>query len=504
MSAITNRSTPPNTVVGPIAFTVSDVETAASNLIVTAVSSDTNLVTAGGLALAGTDTNRTLTITPVTNRSGFTTITVTVLDESGKFFSRSFLLTVEGFADIAAGLSPIVGPVTWGDFDNDGKLDLVNGNTVYRNLGNGVFTNIGVSMPYNEGFGGWGDYNGDGNLDLLVIGGNGCKVYRTDGNGNFTDINAGLPAAVSSRQSGAWGDFDNDGDPDLIISGASFTRVYRNTGTNTFTDIGAGLPTVANGSVAWCDYDKDGDQDILLAGNGLMRIYRNNGNGTFTDAALGLPAMYYASVAWGDFDNDGWPDIAVCGSTNNTVGGVVTRIYHSYAGATRTFTNLYPTAALGLVGVWKGTVAWGDFDNDGDLDLLVTGETTNSVPFTKIYRNDNGTFVDSGFTLPALKNTFAAWGDFDNDGSLDLALSGNDATSASIARIYRNYSNGVSNTPPNAPSNLTNVVFRKSVRLSWNTPTDANQPAGLSYNLRVGTSPGSGNILSPLSDAGGT
>jgi hypothetical protein len=89
------------------------------------------------------------------------------------------------------------------------------------------------------------------------------------------------------------------------------------------------------------------------------------------------------------------------------------------------------------------------------------------------------------------------------DGSLDLALSGNDATSAFIARIYRNYSNGVSNAPPGAPSNLTNVVFRKSVRLSWNTPTDANQPAGLSYNLRVGTSPGSGNIVSPLSDSSG-
>ncbi len=504
-SVITNRSAPPNTVIGPISFTVSDGETPASNLVVTVTSSDTNLVPNADLVLAGADTNRNLTITPVTNRSGSVTITLAAVDESGQVGSRSFLLTLERFADLAAGLSGSVGPVVWGDFDNDGDLDLVKGNLAYRNLGGGVFSNLAVNLPYNEGFGGWDDFNRDGNLDLLLVGANACKVYRTDGNGNFTDSNAGLPAAITVRQTGDWGDFDNDGDPDLALATVSFTRIYRNNGTN-FTDINAGLPAAGDGSVAWGDFDQDGDLDLLLAGNNSLRVYRNNGNGTFSDLGLNLPGVYNASVGWGDFDNDGWPDFAVCGSTNNAVIGVVTRIYRNTllpTAGSRQFTNFIPVAAQGPVGVWKGVVAWADYDNDGDLDLLTTGETTNSFPRTRIYRNDNGAFVDSGANLPGLKNSFAAWGDFDNDGYLDLALSGNDFASAPVARIYRNFPGGSPNVPPNSPTGLTNVVSGKSARLTWTAATDANQPAGLSYNLRVGTAPGTGDIVSPLAGATG-
>jgi hypothetical protein len=508
ISAITNRSTPPNTNTGPISFTVNDAETAASNLIVTVTSSDTNLVPTAGLVLAGTDGDRSLTITPVTNRSGAVTITIVALDESGQIGGRSFVLTVERFGEIAAGLTSAGGPVAWGDFDNDGRLDLANGPTVYRNIGNNIFTNIGVILAYNDGVAGWADYDNDDNLDLLAVGPNGCVIYRTDGNGNFTDIGAGLPAAGLSRQSGAWGDYDNDGDFDILLATGSFTRIYRNNGTNIFTDIAAGLPAAGYGAAAWADYDRDGDLDILLAGNGLLRLYRNNGNGSFTDLSLGQPGLYYASAAWGDYDNDGYLDFVVAGSTNNGVSGVVTRIYHSttnVAGAGRVFTSLYPVATQGPVGTWKGTVTWGDYDNDGDLDLLVTGQITNSAPLTKVYRNDNGNFVDSGHALPALRGSYAAWGDFDGDGNLDLAVSGVNASSDMVSRIFRNFPTVAANTnlPPNAPAGLTNVVAGKSVRLSWTAATDANQAAGLTYNLRLGSTPGAGNIVNPLSHPDG-
>jgi hypothetical protein len=183
---------------------------------------------------------------------------------------------------------------------------------------------------------------------------------------------------------------------------------------------------------------------------------------------------------------------------------VVTRIYHSttnVAGAGRVFTNLYPVAAQGPVGVWKGAVAWGDYDNDNDLDLLVTGQTTNNFPFTKVYRNNNGSFVDSGHALPALRSSFAAWGDYNFDGNLDLALSGLNASSEVVSHIYRNFPTPAADPKlePYAPAGLTNVVTGKSVRLSWTAPAGPGPSAGLTYNLRLGTSPGAANIVNPLS-----
>ncbi|MCX7722708.1 MAG: FG-GAP-like repeat-containing protein, partial [Verrucomicrobiae bacterium] len=506
ISAITNRSAPPNAVVGPIAFTVSDPETAASDLVLAAYSSNTNLVPNENLLLGGSGTNRTLTIIPTTNRSGVTTITILATDENGETGSRSFTLRIERFADIGAGLPAVAGPMLWGDFDNDGDLDLVHADRAYRNLGNNVFSNVGIALVYNEGLGSFGDYDNDGNLDLLAVGANASVVYRGDGCGGFSNINAGLPGAVGMRQCAVWGDYDNDGDADILFAGAPFTCIYRNDGANVFTNIGASLPGAANGGAAWADYDKDGDLDILLAGNGLLRLYRNNGSGTFAEQALGLPLFYQAAVAWGDFDNDGYADFVVAGSTNNSVSGVATRIYRNstnVAGGGRTFTNLYPVAAQGPVGVWKGAVAWGDYDNDGDLDLLVTGESTNAVALTRLYCNDGGVFADSGHALPGLKNSFAAWGDFDNDGHLDLALSGNLSTGSAMSRIYRNFPAGAPNLPPNPPEGLTAVARGKSVCLAWEGAWDANQTNGLTYNLRIGTSPGACNILSPLSNPDG-
>lgn len=499
-SAITNRSVAPNTIVN-IGYTVSDAETARSNLVLTVWSSDTNLVANENLLFATNGIVPVLTVTPNTNRSGTVTIMIVATDENNESGSVSFQITYERFADLGAGLSALVGQMAWGDYDNDGKLDLACGASVYHNTGSGVFTNLPVPFiaPNFQKYVAWGDFDNDNYLDLMA----GNYIYRNHGAGDFTNLTPSLSATAIGIP--VWGDYDNDGRPDLLYPYGNGIYLYRNNGNNTFSNINAGLPYIAQGSVAWCDYDKDGDLDILLTGNGLTRVYRNNGNGTFSDIAAGLPAMYNASVAWGDFDNDGWMDFVVAGATNNNVIGVATRLYRNTllpTSGNRTFTNM---PAFSVQGIWKGALAWGDYDADGDQDLLVSGEimSGNAVPFTKIYRNDNGGFADSGNALPALKNTFAAWGDYDNDGALDLALSGNDAVNASISRIYRNYANGATNTMPNAPTSLTNVVFRKSVRLSWGVGSDTNQSAALTYNLRVGTSPGAGNIVNALSLSNG-
>jgi len=246
----------------------------------------------------------------------------------------------------------------------------------------------------------------------------------------------------------AWGDYDNDGDLDLILSGATgsvpsinlISRIYRND-SGVFTDINAGLTGVYYGSIAWGDYDNDGDLDILIAGSSgdqfnpipISRIYRNDpsgagqGNRIFIDISAGLNGVYRGSVAWGDYDNDGDLDILLTGDTGSSQ---ISRIYQNNTGI---FTDIN----AGLPGTDRNSVAWGDYDNDGDLDILISGHS-NGTLFSRIYNNDAGSFTDINAGLPGEAFGSVAWGDYDNDGDLDFLLTGYDGGAYPISRIYRN------------------------------------------------------------------
>ena len=371
-----------------------------------------------------------------------------------------------------------------------------------------VFTDIAAGLTgVSTSAAVWGDYDNDGDLDLALTGDTGVEVisriYHNNRDGTFTDINAGLPGVY--RSSVAWGDYDNDGDLDILLTGATgggsaFSVVYRNDGGGVFSDIGAGLPGVRYSAAAWGDYDNDGDLDILLAGNTtegapIASIYRNDG-GAFNDINAGLPGVRYASVAWGDYDNDGHLDFALMGWDG--VNGYL-RVYHNNGD------GMFTDANAGLPGWDGGTVAWGDYDNDGDLDLLLSGERESSGTWLPrsclVYRNDGGgsfAAIDQG--LMAVVNGGAAWGDYDNDGDLDVLLTG-DAGSESISRIYR--SDGApANTSPTAPTGLSAQVVGDHVTLSWTEATDAQTPAaGLSYNLRIGTTPGGNQVTAGMANA---
>ena len=412
----------------------------------------------------------------------------------------------------------------WADYDNDGNLDVLltgegdNGTTtgLYRNQGNGSFTQVNAGLPtVQAGSVSWGDYDNDGYLDLLLSGfrnaGTITRVYHNNGNGTFTDINAGLPGMfVSTVQ---WGDYDNDGHADILLMGAenggpAYTRIYRNNHNGTFTDIQAALPRFSQGDLAWGDYDRDGDLDVLLSGldhSGttpvggtarFTRIYRNNGNGTFTDIQAGLADAGDSSVAWGDYNNDGYLDIALSGDIGGTARSFVYR-----NNGDGTFTDIQ----AGLTHVDLGSVAWGDYDNDGLLDLVLTGAPNGPGDIAQVYRNNgNGIFTDIQAGLTGVSSgSAAAWGDYDGDGDLDILLTGySNALHAPIARIYRNNA-AVANTAPAAPTNLTlGATAQGSLTLSWNAATDTQTPAnGLSYNLRIGTTPGGSDILAPAADA---
>ena len=406
------------------------------------------------------------------------------------------------------------GDLAWGDYDSDGDLDLaVMGlsasgfiTRIYRNDGGEQFTDVGADLrQIYAGSLAWGDYDSDGDLDLAVVGneeptphGTISKIYHNDA-GIFIDIDADLKALGSSSL--AWGDQDNDATLDIAIAGAEATwtertKIFSNEGADHFSDIGANIPG-ASGVLAWADYDNDGDLDLAVAGSlagPVSRIYRNQGDETFVDAAANLADVTRPALAWADYDNDGDLDLALAGWDGSTQ---VSKIYRNDAGA-------FADAGAALVGLESGALAWGDYDNDGDPDLAAAGYSP-AGHVCKIYRNDAGTFIDAAVPLPALRNPALGWGDYDGDGDLDLVLAGHyyDGAHHYVTKIYQNAAD-VSNTASTAPAGLTAEVTDDTVTLSWAAADDAQTPpAGLSYNLRLGTGPGLADVVSGMADPAG-
>ena len=424
-------------------------------------------------------------------------------DTSDNCFTIAAQATAQ-FVDINANLPGVAGwgGLAWGDYDNDGDLDLVltgQDNTegsigkIFRNDG-GMFTDIQAQIAaVTDGQAVWGDYDNDGDLDLAVFGESSrSRIYRNDA-GAFVDLHAALPAV--SLASVAWGDYDNDGDLDLAVTGgagpgSSICDVLRNDGGGRFTAINSGMRGVWGGSVAWGDYDNDGDLDLLVVGSGTATIYRND-EGSFTDIGPGLTGVYFGCAAWGDYDGDGRLDLALAGWTGSQ------RICRIYQNDGDSFFDI----DAGLTGVDVCSVAWGDCDNDGDLDLAVAGRT-DTGRISKVYRNDNGQFVDINAGLVGVEACRVAWGDYDGDGDLDLVISGGwyDGAWHRHTKIYRNDCR-TPNSPPEAPTDLEATVDGGLVELTWDGANDDHTPSAcLTYNLRVGRTPGGCEVVSGMAD----
>ncbi|MFN8178843.1 MAG: FG-GAP-like repeat-containing protein [bacterium] len=441
----------------------------------------------------------------------------------GSPFAGESVLHVPGFTEVSVWLGGVSdGAVAWGDYDDDGDLDaLITGSAtakIFRNDPGAfpAFVDMRAALTgVSNSSAAWGDYDNDGDLDILLTGVS-TKVYRNNGEREptFTDIGAPLPAVSGGTV--AWGDYDNDGDLDILLTGHTATglisRVYRHDvgASSTFTDVGASLVAVREGSAAWGDYDNDGNLDILLAGEAtsgpIAKVYRNSGGAdpTFTDSGAALTGVYFASAAWGDYDDDGDLDILLAGSAGDSS---FTKVYRNDAGAVRTFTDI----GAPLEGLYGAAAAWGDFDDDGNLDILLGGSSDSVATVAKVYRNSGGadpTFTDARAAIAPVAQAAGAWGDFDGDGDLDVLWTGLDSRSRAIAKLYRN-DGAPPNAPPSAPANLVaqqgDSSRMPSVTFGWSPATDDWTPApGLSYNLRIGSKPGSGDVLSAMAGEKGT
>jgi len=409
------------------------------------------------------------------------------------------------FTDVGAGLTGLYEAATaWGDYDSDGDLDIaVVGNTIggriariYRNTA-GAFADASALPPtaaVSLGAIAWGDYDRDGDLDLAIAGDTGTgyvtRIYRNNA-GTFTDIAAGLEGFRDCAVK--WADFDNDGDLDLSTAGDTGSQmkahVYRNT-PGGFVESGIPIAGVQWGSMAWADYDLDGDNDLVVAGagpgfNDVTTLYQNTG-GILNPVAAGLRAVRDCSLDWGDYDNDGDPDLLIAGA-------YYTEVWRNTAGS-------FAYDGSVIQGVTYASAVFGDYDNDSRLDV-VEGGATGSTGFGAIYHNNGPGFSDISGGMPNLFDAAFAWGDYDKDGDLDVLAAGTEdlGTLFPIHRIYR-CAGVTANAAPSAPTGLS-VTTTGKVTFTWNASTDVQGGAsGLTYNLWAGTAPGTATVMAPMSN----
>ncbi len=404
----------------------------------------------------------------------------------------------------------------WGDYDNDGDLDyLVIGDDgadsrtlLYRNDGDGNFTYVYQLIGYAEGSVEWADFNNDGDLDILVSGRRtnqevGGHIYENYSGILFPIHSWTLPGTASEgtgRYLSRVSDVDLDGDLDFMTFGEGPPMLYRNDPDGrfdiTFTPLDTGLPAYRKGDLQWGDYDNDGFPDLALVGRdkqgqGNTRLYRNVNGTDFEYNPLPLEGVFEGSIGWSDYDQDGDLDLFVCGqsSANAILGNL-------YINDTYTFSS-YPhyVPFIGRLCSFD----FGDYDNDGDPDVLFTGDTSlnGAFPRTFIFTYDAPLFKPVE-RLDGMVNGVGSWVDFDLDGDLDIALTGGTTLYASPSSfLYENQSPFGANQAPSPPGTLYASVTGHEVTLSWQPGSDVE--GGISYNVRIGSHTDWFDVVAPMS-----
>ncbi|MEL7535086.1 MAG: VCBS repeat-containing protein, partial [Bacteroidota bacterium] len=314
----------------------------------------------------------------------------------------------------------------------------------------------------------WVDIDNDGDLDFIYTGRQSILslplffIYRWDG----TRFNREQPSITRVyNPTIAPADYDNDGDVDLFVAGTKAggqfdVALYENNGIGIFsknasytTDFSSiDINTASQPAAAWGDYDNDGDPDLLFSWNEAnptnspqLRLYNNTGIKLDESVVnqitnFGGSGVLNGDMDWGDFDQDGLLDIAIVGETST---GSISRVLRNLGN------NQFQLQPLSVPGFKNGSVQWGDYDQDGLLDLLFCGESL-GMGMTQVYRNTGTTFVLANSSMTGIRNGIARWADYRNnsgvsgsDGFPDVVIAGFDGTNSVLQTYFNNNGSGL-------------------------------------------------------------
>ena len=468
--------------------------------------------------------------------------------------AQPFAVPAPNIPGNATGIDPSVqvafGAIEWGDYNADshidfvitGRLESVAGGflpifgAIYRNI-RVDFNDFPPPPPRFDFIRGslidpvwlsdssWEDIDGDGDLDLAIIGASSLDppyaptgvIYEFVPSGQIGRFDPVFEFEGLHSGSVAWGDYDNDGDADLLATGldAKGEPTIKLFSNDELTFIEQTIPfsPVAYGDAQFVDIDGDYDLDVALTGMKVggafvTELYRNNGTGNFSLISDELPGGIFSSMDWGDFDADGDQDMILSA-------GVLAPL--SVVGKTTVFINdgtgQLTDSGAALTKAYYGETSWIDYDRDGDLDAIASGlNHPFSSPSTLIQENTGGLFNAISINtaglgaspVDGLRYSMSSWADFDEDGDLDLLIAGEDFAGEYFTKLYGNIGAIPPNQPPAPPTAGAAVVAGSSVTFSWSAGSDNETPSSaLTYNLRVGTTPGGIDVLAPLSLPGG-
>ena len=394
----------------------------------------------------------------------------------------------------------------------------------------GIGVNIGLPDLW-QSTAEWADYDNDGDLDIAMMGiARNEEIQTVVFRQNSSNVNNrrfvtgfSVPTPLYGGDL-TWGDVDNDGDLDLAICGVQEngeprTVIYANglREGQGFYEISHGLPDLGHCSLDLADFDIDGDLDFLVTGTQVdgtthTGVYTGNGRGSFSQFNQQFEDFLFSNAAWGDYDADGYTDFMVTGAQINPLllRGYV-ELYRFDTTETDFFDNMTDRifgAFEGdpVTGRYAGDLAWGDIDGDGFHDFIIGGaETPQSLKATTIYVGENGQYFERSEADEYLGGFRGGvtMVDYDLDRDLDLVVFGEIPgvpEAGPRVRILRNnlIFGKLAPVPPEA---ISSSVSGRTVTLSWTPGYDRQtRPSGLTYNVRIGTSPGTADVIAPMAD----
>ncbi|WP_228464792.1 T9SS type A sorting domain-containing protein [Chryseobacterium antibioticum] len=433
-------------------------------------------------------------------------------------------LVAQDYTEIQTGMRNFYyGSAGVADMDNDGKQDVViNGaidsdddgnvdtsfNEVYKNNGTSLvpYANLGTNVTH-LGDIKFMDFNNDGLLDIISTGLSyndvvNYKHYRFRNTGSGFTKEADLAGKIYGSLEAF--DFNNDGKIDYAINGTQYVEgagflnnldFYKNTGTD-FEIFKGWLPGTQNGSFKFVDLNNDNLLDLVILGVAdgdvpIFRVYINQA-GTLT-LTQDFTSLTGGKMDFADFNADGYQDIVVTGQDSSYSGFLAVLMNDG--------TGHLNVEQINAPEIADSSVTTGDLNNDGYYDFIVSGNDENNAAVVKtfLYDTSNQNFTEH---IPTGLYTLGGPGfvnllDFDNDHHLDVLLAGfdwADPDMPSLTKIFKNTSTEV-NLKPVPPAVLNVAKTGNRFRFSWSGASDDKTPVNaLRYEIKVGTTPGAGNI----------